>query len=152
MIRRQTRSKLVTYTTLLQSERGIYQPSAEAVKQVRKSADAAEISPEQQLAMGEKLYQVNCAACHLADGKGVAGVFPPVAGSDFIAKSPEKAIGSVVNGLSGEITVNGVKYNSVMPRQALTDAETAAVLNFVYSTMNGSDTRVTAEQVKEARK
>lgn len=134
------------------SEPGIYQPSAEAVKQVRKSTEAVEISPEQQLAMGEKLYQVNCAACHLADGKGVAGVFPPVAGSDFISKSPEKAIGAVVNGLSGEITVNGVKYNSVMPRQALTDAETAAVLNFVYSAMNGSDMRVTAEQVKKARK
>ena len=58
----------------------------------------------------------------------------------------------MVNGLSGEITVNGVKYNSVMPRQALTDAETAAVLNFVYSTMNGSDVRVTADQVKNARK
>jgi nitrite reductase (NO-forming) len=58
----------------------------------------------------------------------------------------------VVNGLSGEITINGIKYNSVMPRQALTDAETAAVLNFVYSTMNGSDMRVTAEQVKKARK
>ena len=134
------------------SEPGIYQPSAESVKSKNKTREIVSITPEQQLAAGEKLYQVNCAACHLADGKGVAGVFPPVASSDFIAKNPEKAIGAVVNGLTGEITVNGVKYNSVMPKQALTDAEVAAVLNYVYTKMNASETRVTAEQVSKIRK
>lgn len=136
------------------SEPGIYQPSAEAARtrKKKKTAEASEMSPEQQLALGEKLFQVNCVACHLADGKGVEGVFPPVANSDYIAKNPEKAIDAVVNGLTGELTVNGIKYNSVMPRQALTDAETAAVLNFVYKNLNKSDTQVTAEQVKKIRK
>lgn len=113
---------------------------------------APELSMEEQLIMGKKLYEVNCAACHLSDGKGVAGIFPPLAASDYMSGNPDKAIAAVVNGLSGEIKVNGVNYNNVMPKQTLTDTETAAVLNFIYATMNKSETRVTAAQVRKIRK
>ena len=102
--------------------------------------------------MGKKLFQANCAACHLADGKGVEGVFPPLVGSDYIANDIHKAIEPVVNGLSGPLTVNGKSYNSVMPRQALTDAEAAAVITYVYKVLNNSDLEVTSEDVKKVRK
>lgn len=134
------------------SEPGIYQPAAEAGKQKKKTEETLALKPEQQLALGEKLYKTNCAACHLNDGIGVAGIFPPLKNSDYLIKDISKAIDPVVNGLSGEITVNGKKYNSVMPKQALTDAETAAVLNYVYQTLNGSKTSVKAEDVKKVRK
>ncbi len=134
------------------SEPGIYQPSAEAgISSKRKKISLAE-SKENQLALGKKLYEVNCAACHLSDGKGVAAVFPPLVKSDYITGKPDKAIDAIVNGLTGELTVNGVKYNSVMPKQPLTDAEVAAVVNHIYQTMNGADVTVTAEQVKSKRK
>lgn len=134
------------------SEPGIYQPSAEAgISSKKKKISLAE-SKENQLALGKKLYEVNCAACHLSDGKGVSAVFPPLVKSDYITGKPDQAIDAVVNGLTGELTVNGVKYNSVMPKQPLTDAEVAAVINHIYQTMNGADVTVTAEQVKSKRK
>jgi nitrite reductase (NO-forming) len=134
------------------SEPGIYQPSAEAGIIRKNAMEAATLTEDQLLALGEKLYQTNCAACHLADGKGVAGIFPPVANSDYFTGDINKTIHPVVNGLSGEITVNGNKYNSVMPKQALTDAEAAAVLTYIYQTMNNKKTRITADDVKKARK
>ncbi|MBW6489666.1 MAG: nitrite reductase, copper-containing [Lentimicrobium sp.] len=134
------------------SEPGIYQPSAEAGKPKKKSEETFALTPEQQLALGEKLYKINCAACHLNDGNGVTNIFPPLKNSDYFNKDITKAIAPVVNGLSGEITVNGQKYNSVMPKQALTDAETAAVLNYVYQIMNESKTTVKPEDVKKVRK
>jgi len=134
------------------TEPGIYQPSAEAGIIRKNAMEAATLTEDQLLALGEKLYQTNCAACHLNDGKGVAGIFPPVANSDYFTGDINKTIHPVVNGLSGEITVNGVKYNSVMPKQALTDAEAAAVLTYIYQTMNNKKTRITAEDVKKARK
>lgn len=133
-------------------EPGIYQPSAEAGIIRKNAMEAATLTEDQLLALGEKLYQTNCAACHLNDGKGVAGIFPPVANSDYFTGDINKTIHPVVNGLTGEITVNGVKYNSVMPKQALTDAEAAAVLTYIYQTMNNKKTRITAEDVKKARK
>ncbi len=134
------------------SEPGIYQPSAEAGHSKKNKKVSPAESKEQQLALGKKLFQVNCAACHLSDGKGVSAVFPPLVNSDFIKGKPDKAINAVVNGLSGELTVNGVKYNSVMPKQALTDAEVAAVVNYIFKEMNGTNAEVTPEQVKKIRK
>lgn len=134
------------------SEPGIYQPSAEAIKSRKAPTQPAVLTAEQQLALGKKLFQANCAACHLPDGKGVEGVFPPLAGSDYFSKDISKAIGPVVNGLSGEIMVNNKKYNSVMPKTALTDAEAAAVLTFVFQTLNDKKTVVTADEVKKIRK
>jgi nitrite reductase (NO-forming) len=134
------------------SEPGIYQPSAEAGSSSKNKKISLTESKENQLALGKKLYEVNCAACHLADGKGVQAVFPPLVGSDYIDGNPDKAIHALVNGLSGKLTVNGVEYNSVMPKQSLTDAEAAAVLNYVYQSMNGKDVTITPEQVKKQRK
>ncbi|HAH59458.1 MAG: nitrite reductase, copper-containing [Lentimicrobium sp.] len=134
------------------SEPGIYQPSAEAINVYKKKRGYRAITKEEMLIAGKNLYDVNCAACHLYDGKGVTAVFPPVAKSDYILGKPENAINAVVNGLAGEITVNGVKYNSVMPKQALTDSEVVSVLTYIYNTFDGVDVKITEEQVKKLRK
>jgi nitrite reductase (NO-forming) len=42
-----------------------------------------------------------------ADGKGVANVFPPLAGSDFLMADKRRSHRVVLNGLSGPVTVNG---------------------------------------------
>lgn len=134
------------------SEPGIYQPSAESVKWRKKTKESPVQTTENKLEQGKKLFQANCAACHLSDGKGVEGVFPPLVNSDYFANDIHKAIDPVVNGLSGPLTVNGKNYNSVMPRQALTDAEAAAVITYVYKVLNNSDKDVTSEDVKKVRK
>ena len=84
---------------------------------------------------GATIYK-RCAACHLANGAGVPGAFPPLktdvrslaataAGRRYLALV-------VIRGVSGPITVEGKAYRGTMPAQAgLNDAQVAAVLNYV---------------------
>ena len=100
---------------------------------------------------GKSVYERVCAACHGPDGRGMAGVFPPVNDSDYLRADTERAIGAVIAGLSGEITVNGAQYDVPMPPMAyLGDEEVAAALTHVLEAWNGGG-RVTAEQVASVR-
>ncbi|RJP62988.1 MAG: copper-containing nitrite reductase [Melioribacteraceae bacterium] len=100
--------------------------------------------------MGKQLYQSTCSACHMMDGSGMANVFPPIKDSDWIKKNGKAGmIAAVANGMNGEITVNGKKYNNVMPPQQLTDTQMAAVLTYVYKEINKSNETVTVEDVKK---
>lgn len=88
---------------------------------------------------GERLYQ-RCAACHLPNGAGVPGAFPPL--GPQLSIFAESAAGRtylvlvVARGLAGALTVDGMTYNGVMPPQAppMSESEIAAVLNFVIRT------------------
>ena len=55
-----------------------------------------------------------CFTCHQQNGQGLAGQFPPLAGSDWVLGDKERLIKISMYGLMGEIEVNGVKYNNVM--------------------------------------
>ena len=86
---------------------------------------------------GQEVYEtggsggVACQTCHQPDGKGMAGTFPPLVGQKDIMGDCAKHAGIVIHGLSGEITVDGAKYNGAMPAQnTLSDAEIAAVISF----------------------
>ena len=100
---------------------------------------------------GESVYERACATCHGVDGHGVPGVFPPLNDSDYLQADTERTISAVVAGLSGEISVNGVRYDAAMPSMAyLGDDEVAATLTYVMEAWNGGG-RVTAEQVARVR-
>ena len=99
---------------------------------------------------GEDVYKKTCVACHQANGEGIPNTFPPLAKSDFLVNK-EAVIHQVISGKTGEITVNGVKYNSSMPPQALSDEEIAGVLNYVYSNWGNNPTTFTTEEVKAVR-
>ena len=100
---------------------------------------------------GAKVFERVCAACHQADGQGVGNVFPPLRDSDYLRADLDRAISSVINGLSGPIVVNGVEYDTAMPPMAyLSDEEVASVLTFVLEEWNGGG-GVTIEQVASVR-
>lgn len=99
---------------------------------------------------GEEIFKNTCAACHQANGEGIAKTFPPLAKSDFLANK-EAVIHQVINGKSGELTVNGVVYNGVMPPQTLSDEEIASVVSYVYSSWGNSGDAITASDVKTVR-
>ncbi len=80
---------------------------------------------------GKRVFSQTCFACHQAEGQGLPGVFPPLAKSDFLMADKSRAIRGVIKGQSGEMTVNGQKYNGVMPPVLLTDEQIAHVLTFV---------------------
>lgn len=100
---------------------------------------------------GGRIYAANCAACHQPEGQGIAGVFPPLAGSDYLMADANRAIGVVVNGLSGEIEVNGVKYNGVMPGVRLSDEDVANVLTFVRNSWGNKDGEITPTDVARVK-
>ncbi len=103
------------------------------------------------LERGRDLYVRNCFVCHQFNGQGVAGVFPPLAKSDLIATNLERAIKAVVEGLSGEILVNGKKFNGAMPPVAINDEEVADVFTYVLNSWGNPGGAISPAMVKEVR-
>jgi len=56
---------------------------------------------EELYSQGEAVYNKACAACHQADGKGVPGVFPAIAGSAVATGSMDKHLDVGINGVPG---------------------------------------------------
>jgi nitrite reductase (NO-forming) len=101
---------------------------------------------------GKRVYLQNCAMCHQADGKGLPNVFPPLAQSDFLMADKPRSIGVVLRGLTGPITVNGQRYNGVMPPQVtLNDEQIANVLTFIRNSWGNQGDGVTIEDVRAVR-
>jgi nitrite reductase (NO-forming) len=106
----------------------------------------------QSIKRGQEVFNITCKNCHKENGLGQEGVYPPLAKSDFLAKDAKRAIGIVMNGLNGEITVNGKKYNLDMPAQTqLNDQQIADVLNFVRNSWGNKGKVVTTKQVTTLR-
>jgi nitrite reductase (NO-forming) len=104
------------------------------------------------IAEGKLVYEKTCQVCHQADGKGLPSSFPPIAQSDYLDADINRAIAGVVNGLTGEITVNGQKYNQTMPATTLTDEEVAAAFTFILNSYGNKGGDVNADQVRSQRK
>jgi len=107
---------------------------------------------EQSIADGEEIYTDFCLQCHMANGKGVPGSFPPLANSDYL-NNIDQSIHAIKFGLKGPITVNGKSYNSNMISQGLDDEEIADVMNYILRSWgNESSTIVTEEKVASIQK
>ena len=105
-----------------------------------------------QMQSGEKTFQAACMACHQATGNGLPGAFPPLAGSDFLRADKQRAIGIVLRGLTGPVTVNGAKFNSVMPPMTqLSDAEVANALTYVMNSWGNALGVVSTTEVAAVR-
>ncbi|NNJ65839.1 MAG: c-type cytochrome [Xanthomonadales bacterium] len=116
------------------------------------AAEAAARSTEERMETGMGLYATHCSACHQANGQGLAGAFPPLAESDYLAPGPGPAIDAVLNGLSGKITVNGTDYNAVMPKLSyLDDSEVADVILYVMNSWNNPGGDINSGMVAAAR-
>lgn len=101
---------------------------------------------------GKGIYSGVCLACHMDNGQGIPNVFPPLAKSDYLMEDTDRAITNLIKGLSGEIEVNGKKYNQVMPASGLDDQDIADVLNYVMNSWgNKSETVLTKEKVAKVR-
>ena len=90
-----------------------------------------EIRLKQYQVQGAKIYATYCANCHQQDGKGLASLYPPLAGSDYLLEDMARAACIIKNGQSKEIVVNGVTYNQMMPGNPITNLEVAEVLTYI---------------------
>ena len=80
---------------------------------------------------GEMLYRTFCIPCHQEDGQGLGNVFPPLAQSDYLLDDKARSIRTILQGLSGTITVNGKEYTGSMPSPGMKHEQIADVLTYV---------------------
>src|SRR5215472_8382407 len=87
----------------------------QVVSRVTAATEQGKLTLEDQVKAGGALFAGTCSVCHQPNGQGLEGVFPPLAGSDLLAKHPKRAMHIVLNGLTGPVSVSGKTFNSVMP-------------------------------------
>lgn len=108
---------------------------------------------QESILRGEAVYSDLCITCHLPDGKGVPKIFPPLANSDYLKNKRSESIKAIKYGLSGEITVNGVKYNTPMAALGLTNKEVADVMNYITNSWgNKNDKIITEDEVSKIQR
>ena len=97
-----------------------------------------EKSFEESISDGKLIYEDFCIQCHLFNGEGIEKIYPPLNNSDYLLKNLDKSIYSIKYGLTGEIIVNGIKYNGVMASQGLEDDEIADVMNYITNSWDNN--------------
>lgn len=114
------------------------------------AAEAVTVTPAQ---LGKKTFTQICAACHQATGQGIPGVFPPLAGSDWVNGSEERIIRIVLHGLNGKITVSGKDFENAMASLGgtLKDDQIANVLTYIRSEWGNNAPAVSPETVAKIR-
>jgi mono/diheme cytochrome c family protein len=117
-------------------------------------AAAAVAAPDaDSMKRGQAVYSRTCIACHQPTGMGLPPVFPPLAGSEWIAKDASIAVRNIVNGMQGPVTVKGVTYNSMMPPVAgLSDKDIADVVTYVNNSFGNTGAVVTEAEVTAIKK
>lgn len=101
-----------------------------------------EIKRQRYITEGIFLYKNNCANCHQNKGEGLAALYPPLAGSDYL-KDKKSVICLIRYGQKGPIVVNGKHYNRPMPAQPqLSDLEIAEIVTYIYKEWAG-ETKIT---------
>ncbi len=117
-------------------------------------AAAAVAAPDAaSLERGKAVYSRTCIACHQPTGMGLPPVFPPLAGSEWIAKDASIAVRNITNGMQGPVTVKGMTYNSMMPPVAgLSDKDIADVVTYVNNSFGNTGATVTEAEVTAIKK
>jgi mono/diheme cytochrome c family protein len=115
-------------------------------------AQTAELTPADR---GKKIFSANCATCHQANGLGVAGQYPPLAGSEYVINGTRRPAMIVLKGLEGPLTVKGSHFGSAVMQpwdKTLTDQKIADVLTYIRQEWGNKASPVSTEQVAALRK
>lgn len=101
---------------------------------------------------GKVVFNTYCLTCHQADGKGVPNMYPPLVNSEYVSGDKKRLIGIVLNGLQGEIEVDGEVYNNVMAsHDFLKDEQVADVLTYIRNSFGNKLPMITPAEVKVVR-
>lgn len=126
-----------------QAEATIEPPELDSMTAMDEAAEeATPVNPEALISLGENLYTMNCAACHQAEGQGIDGVYPMLAGNAFVTtEDPAPAVEVVITGRAG------------MPRFSddLSARQIAAILSYVRTAWDNDASTVNPEQVRSIR-
>jgi mono/diheme cytochrome c family protein len=106
-----------------------------------------------QLALGEKRYEQQCAACHGAKGQGAEGAYPALAGNrSVVMASHVNAVQAILAGGFAPATTGHPRPYGMPPfRTLLNDAEIAAVASFVRQSWGNQASAVAPQDVQRLR-
>jgi len=104
---------------------------------------------EKSIVNGKEVFMDFCIQCHMANGQGDGKTFPSLDGSDWLSKKTTQSIHAVKFGQTGEIVVNGKKFNNTMPPMGLSNQEIADVMNYVRNSWSNKHHKmITLKQVE----
>ncbi len=112
----------------------------------------AELTPADR---GKKIFSAFCATCHQMTGLGVAGQYPPLAGSEYVNGGTHRLGMILLKGLVGPVKVKGAQYGAAQMQSwegTLTDQKIADVLTFIRQEWGNTGGPVSAEGVSALRK
>ncbi len=106
--------------------------------------------------LGRRVFTQNCVLCHQATGLGVPGVYPPLAGSEWVLgrdwRGDNHLVAILLNGLQGPVRVGGAAFDNAMPGWSiLRDEEIAAVLNYIRTAWGNTAPPIPVEFVRQRR-
>lgn len=101
---------------------------------------------------GKQIYVAKCVGCHQTSGLGLAGVFPPLAGAEWVLGDEKTLVNILLHGVKGNLEVKGVTYNGAMPAwKSLSDDELAGLLTYIRSDWGNKAAEIKPETVKSQR-
>ena len=127
-------------------------PAKKAAAGPAGAEQVAELSPHDR---GKKVFSANCQTCHQANGLGVSGQYPPLAGSEFTTGGSRRMAMIVLKDLQGPVTVKGQQFGTAVMQpwdKTLTDKQIADVMTYERTEWGNSASPVTPEQIAAFRK
>ena len=123
--------------------------------------ETVELTPEQmeerrferKIDSGKKLFTTNCSSCHQTNGMGLAGQFPPLAGSRWATSDPGLIVNIILKGLKGPIKVKGETYGQALNMAAvnLQDQQIANITTYIRQEWGNQASEITKEEVSGFR-
>ncbi len=112
------------------------------------------LTNEQQILFdsGKQTFAGLCAACHQPTGRGLEGLAPPLADSEWVNGDQERIVKVVMHGLRGPIKVKGLSYSYDMPAAGfLSDEQIAGVLTYIRREWDHEASPVPLDLVQKIR-
>ena len=103
--------------------------SGNATYQSLSNADQAKF--EKYMILGKVVYTSNCSNCHQLDGKGLHGLIPPLATSDYLEHNQIAIPCLLLKGSKDSLVVNGRTYPPQMPVHKISNLELAEVITYI---------------------
>lgn len=103
---------------------------------------------------GQRLFEKTCASCHQESGTGLAGIYPPLVGSEWVLQPKSDALISLVlQGIEGPVRVLGETYQGEMPahKAVLDDGQVAEILTYIRSSWGNKAGPVSRQEVAHSR-
>ena len=107
---------------------------------------------ENPMVLGLQVFS-SCSQCHQADGRGLAGTYPPLVASEYVTGDVRRFAAILLNGINGSFPVNGVNYSGQMPnwRDYYNDEELAAVMTYARNSWGNKAPAVSIDSVAKVR-